>query len=76
MTMITLKTVTEGLQNETRCLYSSQQVIQIPGIQVKLQTGRNPINCIRLNTVVSFLHHFHAFTYNCHKMRQKADPLN
>jgi len=34
-------------------------------------------NCIRLNTaVLFFLHHFHAFTYNCHKTRQKADPLN
>jgi hypothetical protein len=32
-----------GLQNETRCLYASQQVIQIPGIQLKLQTGRIPV---------------------------------
>jgi len=43
MTMIKLKTVTEGLQNETRRLYSSQKVIKIPGIQLKLQTGRNPV---------------------------------
>jgi hypothetical protein len=33
----------ESLQNEARCLYSSQKVIQISGIQLKLQTGRNPV---------------------------------
>lgn len=43
MTMTKLKTVTEGFQNEMGCLYFSQQIIQVPHIQLTVQNGGEPV---------------------------------